>query len=41
MVMILSVVFFLIIDLDRSQEGLMRVPQQALFDLQRQLNAAP
>ena len=41
MVMILSVVFFLIIDLDRSQEGLMRVPQQALFDLQRKLNAAP
>jgi hypothetical protein len=41
MVMILSVVFFLIIDLDRSQEGLMRVPQQALFDLQRHLNAAP
>jgi hypothetical protein len=38
LVLILSVVFFLIVDLDRSQEGLMRVPQQALFDLQRQLN---
>jgi len=37
MVLILSVVFFLIVDLDRSQEGLMRVPQQALYDLQRQL----
>jgi hypothetical protein len=38
LVLILSVVFFLIIDLDRSQEGLMRVPQQAMLDLQRQLN---
>jgi len=37
LVLILSVVFFLIVDLDRSQEGLMRVPQQALYDLQRQL----
>jgi hypothetical protein len=38
LVLILSVVFFLIVDLDRSQEGLMRVPQQALYDLQRQIN---
>ena len=41
LVLILSVVFLLIVDLDRSQEGLMRVPQQALYDVQRQLNAGP
>lgn len=38
LVLILSVVFLLIVDLDRSTEGLLRVPQQPLFDLQRQLN---
>ena len=41
LVLILSLVFFLIVDLDRSHEGLMRVPQGALYDLQRQLNASP
>jgi hypothetical protein len=38
LVLILSVVFLLIVDLDRSQEGLMRVPQQALYDVQSQMN---
>ena len=38
LVLILAVVFFLIVDLDRAQDGLLRVPQQPLIDLQRQLN---
>lgn len=37
LVLILSVVFLLIVDLDRAQDGLLRVPQQAMIDLQRQL----
>jgi len=37
LILILSVVFLLIVDLDRAREGLLQVPQQALFDLQRQL----
>jgi positive regulator of sigma E activity len=41
LVLILAVVFFLIIDLDRSQQGLLRVSQQALFDLQSQLPTLP
>jgi hypothetical protein len=41
LVLILSVVFFLIVDLDRSHEGLMQVPQGAMYDLQRTLNASP
>jgi hypothetical protein len=41
LILILSVVFLLIVDLDRSQDGLLRVPQRALFDLQRQLNISP
>jgi uncharacterized membrane protein (Fun14 family) len=41
LVLILSVVFLLIVDLDRSQEGLLRVNQQAMIDLQRQLNPSP
>jgi Na+/proline symporter len=41
LVLILSVVFLLIVDLDRAQEGLLQVNQQAMFDLQRQLNASP
>ena len=41
LVLILSVVFLLIVDLDRAQDGLLRVPQQPLIDLQRQLNASP
>jgi hypothetical protein len=38
MVLILSVVFLLIVDLDRAREGLLRVPQLPMLDLQRQLN---
>jgi hypothetical protein len=38
LVLILAVVFFLIVDLDRAQEGLLRVSQLPLVDLQRQLN---
>jgi hypothetical protein len=30
-----------IVDLDRAQEGLLQVNQQAMVDLQRQLNAGP
>jgi len=41
LVLILAVVFLLIVDLDRAQEGLLQVNQQAMFDLQRQLNTAP
>ena len=37
LILILSVVFYLIVDLDRAHEGLLQVPQQAMFDLQRQL----
>jgi hypothetical protein len=37
MVLILAVVFLLIVDLDRAQDGLLRVPQLPLYDLQRQL----
>lgn len=38
LVLILSVVFYLIVDLDRSRQGFLQVSQQALIDLQRQLN---
>ena len=38
LVLILSVVFLLIVDLDRAQEGLLRVSQLPMIDLQRQLN---
>ena len=37
LVLILSVVFLLIVDLDRAQEGLLQVSQLPMFDLQRQL----
>ena len=37
-VVTLSVVFLLIVDLSRSQSGLLQVSYQALIDLQRQLN---
>jgi hypothetical protein len=37
-VLIMSVVFLLIVDLGRSDEGLLKVSQQAMLDLQRQLN---
>lgn len=36
-----SAVIVLIVELDRSQQGLLTVSQQALLDLQRQLNATP
>jgi hypothetical protein len=39
LVLILSVAFLLIADLNRAQEGTVWVPQDALLDLQRQLNA--
>jgi hypothetical protein len=41
LVLILAVVFFLIVDLDRAQDGLLQVPQQPLINLQRQLNPSP
>jgi hypothetical protein len=41
MVLILSLVFLMVIDLDRSQQGLIQAPQDALIDLQRQLNTPP
>ncbi len=37
-ILIFTVVMMLIIDLDRPQEGLLKVSQQALIDLQRQLD---
>jgi hypothetical protein len=36
--LILAVVFMLIVDLDREQEGLLQVTQQPMIDLLRQLN---
>ena len=41
MVLILSEVFMLIVDLDRAQDGLLRVSQQPMINLQRQLNPSP
>lgn len=41
LVLILAVVFLLIVDLDRSQDGLLKVPHYALYKLQRQLNGSP
>jgi len=38
LVLILSVVLFIIVDLDRSQQGFLKVSQQAIIDLQRELN---
>ena len=38
LVLILAVVFLLIVDLDRAQDGLLRESQLPLYDLQRQLN---
>jgi hypothetical protein len=35
------VVFILIIDLDRTQQGLIKISQKALLDLQLRLNAVP
>jgi hypothetical protein len=39
MILVFAGVILLIVDLDRSQEGFIQVSQQALIDLQRQLNA--
>lgn len=41
LVMVLSVVFLLIVDLGRGQQGLLQVSQQALIDLQRQYSTSP
>jgi len=41
MIIILSVVFLLVVELDRSHQGLLRIPQDALIDLQRQMQAGP
>jgi hypothetical protein len=38
-ILIFTVVMMLIIDLDRPQEGLLKVSQQALIDLQRQIGS--
>ena len=38
-ILVFTVVMMLIIDLDRPQEGLLRVSQQALIDLQRQMDS--
>jgi hypothetical protein len=40
-ILIVSIVFLLIIELDRSNVGAIRIPQEALIELQQQLNAAP
>jgi hypothetical protein len=40
-VLIISVVFLVIIELDRSNVGLIQVPQRALIELQQQLKVAP
>ena len=40
-VLMLAMVFVLIVDLDRSQQGMLRASQQALIDLQRQLSVQP
>lgn len=39
--LVLSVVLYLIVDLDRAQEGLLRVSQRPLIDLQSQLGTLP
>jgi len=41
LVLILSIVFLVIFDLDRSHQGLLRVPQKALIDLQQSLSVKP
>jgi hypothetical protein len=41
MVLILSMVFLIIIDLDRPSQGLIRIPQKALIDLQQQIRSMP
>jgi hypothetical protein len=41
LVVVLSAVLYLIFDLDRPQEGLLKVPQQAILDLQSQRPGLP
>lgn len=41
LVLILAMVFLLIVDLNRSQQGMLTVSQKALLDLQRQLSVQP
>jgi hypothetical protein len=41
MIVILSVVFLLVVELDRSHQGLIKIPQKALLDLQRHIQAGP
>jgi hypothetical protein len=41
LIVVFSAVMFLIVDLDRAEEGFMQVNRQALIDLQTQLNTAP
>ena len=41
LVLVLAAVLFLVVDLDRFQDGLLRVPRQALIDLQSQLPTLP
>ena len=41
MVLILSMVFLIIIDLDNPSRGLIQIPQKALLDLQQQLRTQP
>jgi len=40
-VLIVSVVFLVIIEMDRSNVGLLQIPQKALIDLQQKLNLIP
>ena len=39
LVLVMAAVFYLIFDLERGQTGFIRVPQQALLDLQTQIEA--
>jgi hypothetical protein len=41
MVLIISMVFLIIVDLDRPNQGLIKIPQKALIDLQRQMSSPP
>jgi len=40
-VLVVSVLFFVIIDMDRSNVGLLQIPQKALIELQQRLNLIP
>lgn len=41
LILVFSAVLLLIVDLDRPQQGLLQVSQQALIDLQRQISSGP